>query len=240
MSARGTAHSLPARLAVESCVHEARGLDVLPQTIARFRAGGDAVTADLLLSTVYPVRGSCAPLCALRHGMRPSLPACSPDSGSGSMLTPHLLLANVSLVACLKIHFKISRFKQHAHQHARESPSGARKPVVSANANNFRFSISSGLRSHACRRRFPTARQAPSGSTGSSTTGIITQRQANHLAERHRLLQPRLWARLLLLLLLLLRQRFSQDGLHLPRNWRLSHLCSPSRTQTSRAPRLRT
>ena len=34
-SAAATAHSLPARLAVESCVHEARGLDVLPQTIAR-------------------------------------------------------------------------------------------------------------------------------------------------------------------------------------------------------------
>jgi len=34
-SATTTAHSLPARLAVEACVHEARGLDVLPQTIAR-------------------------------------------------------------------------------------------------------------------------------------------------------------------------------------------------------------
>ena len=54
-SARATAHSLPARLAIESCVHEARGLDVLPQTIARFRSGGDSPTADLLLSTVYPV-----------------------------------------------------------------------------------------------------------------------------------------------------------------------------------------
>jgi len=53
-SARATAHSLPARLAIESCVHEARGLDVLPQTIARFRNGGDSATADLLLSTVYP------------------------------------------------------------------------------------------------------------------------------------------------------------------------------------------
>lgn len=30
-SAAATAHSLAARLAVESCVHEARGLDVLPQ-----------------------------------------------------------------------------------------------------------------------------------------------------------------------------------------------------------------
>ena len=34
-SAAATAHSLPARLAIESCVHEARGLDVLPQTISR-------------------------------------------------------------------------------------------------------------------------------------------------------------------------------------------------------------
>ena len=34
-SAAATAHSLPARLAVEACVHEARGLDVLPQTVAR-------------------------------------------------------------------------------------------------------------------------------------------------------------------------------------------------------------
>ncbi len=37
-SAAATAHSLPARLAVESCVHEARGLDVLPLTIARYAA----------------------------------------------------------------------------------------------------------------------------------------------------------------------------------------------------------
>ena len=35
-SAAETARSLPARLAIESCVHEARGLDVLPQTIARY------------------------------------------------------------------------------------------------------------------------------------------------------------------------------------------------------------
>lgn len=34
-SAAATAHSLPARLAIESCVHEARGLDMLPQTIGR-------------------------------------------------------------------------------------------------------------------------------------------------------------------------------------------------------------
>jgi hypothetical protein len=52
-SAETTARSLPARLAVESCLHEARGLDVLPLTIARFRAGGDAPTADLLENVVY-------------------------------------------------------------------------------------------------------------------------------------------------------------------------------------------
>lgn len=40
--------SLPARLAVEHCTHEARGLDVLPQTIGRFRNNGDAKTADIL------------------------------------------------------------------------------------------------------------------------------------------------------------------------------------------------
>eukprot|EP00887_Chlorella_sp_A99_P002631 scaffold6.g2631.t1 len=37
-SAIETAGSLGARLAVEHCCHEARGLDVLPQTVARFRA----------------------------------------------------------------------------------------------------------------------------------------------------------------------------------------------------------
>eukprot|EP00897_Mesotaenium_endlicherianum_P004773 jgi/Mesen1/4323/ME000022S03611 len=53
-SATETAGDLKARLAIEHCVHEARGLDVLPQTIARFRAGGDDITADLLEFTVYP------------------------------------------------------------------------------------------------------------------------------------------------------------------------------------------
>jgi Protein of unknown function (DUF455) len=33
---------------VEHCTHEARGLDVLPQTIHRFRSNGDADTAQLL------------------------------------------------------------------------------------------------------------------------------------------------------------------------------------------------
>lgn len=33
---------------------QARGLDVLPTTISRFRNGGDNATADLLKSVVYP------------------------------------------------------------------------------------------------------------------------------------------------------------------------------------------
>jgi len=53
-SATETAHSLAARLAIEHCTHEARGLDVLPQTIARFRAGGDEQTATLLESCILP------------------------------------------------------------------------------------------------------------------------------------------------------------------------------------------
>jgi len=51
-SAQRTARSLPARLAVESCLHEARGLDRLPLTVSRFRAGGDDRTADLLEGVV--------------------------------------------------------------------------------------------------------------------------------------------------------------------------------------------
>ncbi|XP_062091903.1 uncharacterized protein LOC133797839 isoform X2 [Humulus lupulus] len=53
-SATSTSKDLLARLAVEHCVHEARGLDVLPTTISRFRNGGDNETADLLESVVYP------------------------------------------------------------------------------------------------------------------------------------------------------------------------------------------
>ncbi|KAM6600649.1 hypothetical protein CsatA_020258 [Cannabis sativa] len=53
-SATSTSKDLLARLAVEHCVHEARGLDVLPTTINRFRNGGDNETADLLESVVYP------------------------------------------------------------------------------------------------------------------------------------------------------------------------------------------
>lgn len=53
-SAEATSKDLLARLAVEHCVHEARGLDVLPTTISRFRKGGDDATADLLETVVYP------------------------------------------------------------------------------------------------------------------------------------------------------------------------------------------
>ena len=53
-SAMETAHSLPARLSVEHCVHEARGLDILPQTIERFRKGGDEKSAHLLETVIYP------------------------------------------------------------------------------------------------------------------------------------------------------------------------------------------
>ncbi|EFJ42866.1 hypothetical protein VOLCADRAFT_107055 [Volvox carteri f. nagariensis] len=53
-SASSTAHSLPARLAVEHCVHEARGLDVLPASIAKFANNGDAESAALLRDTIYP------------------------------------------------------------------------------------------------------------------------------------------------------------------------------------------
>ncbi|XP_076942387.1 uncharacterized protein LOC143612242 [Bidens hawaiensis] len=53
-SAVATSKDLFARLAVEHCVHEARGLDVLPTTISRFRNGGDNKTADLLEEVIYP------------------------------------------------------------------------------------------------------------------------------------------------------------------------------------------
>lgn len=60
-SASGTSYSLAARLAVESCVHEARGLDVLPNTINKFRTGGDEETAKLLEDVIYPEEvGHCA------------------------------------------------------------------------------------------------------------------------------------------------------------------------------------
>ena len=60
-SASKTSSSLAARLAVESCVHEARGLDVLPSTITKFRMNGDEETALLLEEIIYPEEvGHCA------------------------------------------------------------------------------------------------------------------------------------------------------------------------------------
>uniref|UniRef100_A0A7N0V9W5 Uncharacterized protein n=1 Tax=Kalanchoe fedtschenkoi TaxID=63787 RepID=A0A7N0V9W5_KALFE len=53
-SAMATSNDLLARLAIEHCVHEARGLDVLPTTISRFRNNDDYKTADLLESVIYP------------------------------------------------------------------------------------------------------------------------------------------------------------------------------------------
>ncbi|XP_060185593.1 uncharacterized protein LOC132615054 isoform X1 [Lycium barbarum] len=53
-SAIATSKDLLARLAIEHCVHEARGLDVVPTTISRFRNGGDNQTAELLENVVYP------------------------------------------------------------------------------------------------------------------------------------------------------------------------------------------
>ncbi|KAF8329833.1 uncharacterized protein EI90DRAFT_3145887 [Cantharellus anzutake] len=47
-SARDTAHSLPARLCIIHLVHEARGLDVNPTTIAKFRAAGDQESVRVL------------------------------------------------------------------------------------------------------------------------------------------------------------------------------------------------
>lgn len=53
-SAMATSKNLSARLAIEHCVHEARGLDVMPTTISRFQNGGDHQTAALLEKVVYP------------------------------------------------------------------------------------------------------------------------------------------------------------------------------------------
>ncbi len=38
-------------------MHEARGLDVLPATIAKFASNKDAASAALLRDVVYPVSG---------------------------------------------------------------------------------------------------------------------------------------------------------------------------------------
>lgn len=57
-TAEMTAHNLPARLAVEHCVHEARGVDVLPTTAAKFQASGDSDTYRLLMEVSLGMRGA--------------------------------------------------------------------------------------------------------------------------------------------------------------------------------------
>jgi uncharacterized ferritin-like protein (DUF455 family) len=47
-SARDTSHALRARLAIIHLVHEARGLDVNPGTIARFARSGDDESVQVL------------------------------------------------------------------------------------------------------------------------------------------------------------------------------------------------
>ncbi len=47
-SAQETAYSLPARLSIMHLVHEARGLDINPTTIAKFRAAGDQESVRVL------------------------------------------------------------------------------------------------------------------------------------------------------------------------------------------------
>lgn len=52
-AAAHTAHDAAARLAVVPMVLEARGLDVTPETVARFRAGGDEPSARILNRIYY-------------------------------------------------------------------------------------------------------------------------------------------------------------------------------------------
>jgi len=53
-SADRTADNIFARLAIEHMVHEARGLDVTPFTIQKFRKGKENNTADLLEKDILP------------------------------------------------------------------------------------------------------------------------------------------------------------------------------------------
>jgi len=53
-SALKTSHDLLARLAIEHMVHEARGLDVTPKTIERFKSAGDTKLANLLQNSILP------------------------------------------------------------------------------------------------------------------------------------------------------------------------------------------
>jgi len=47
-SATATSKDVLARLAIEHMVHEARGVDITPQTIERLAAGGDKTSSELL------------------------------------------------------------------------------------------------------------------------------------------------------------------------------------------------
>ena len=68
---------------------QARGLDIVPQTIQRFRAGGDDATADLLESVIYPEEVThCA------AGVRWFTYLCVRDSASGRCGTPAQSQAN--------------------------------------------------------------------------------------------------------------------------------------------------
>lgn len=49
-----TANNILARLAIEHMVHEARGLDVTPFTIQKFRKAREDKTADLLEKEILP------------------------------------------------------------------------------------------------------------------------------------------------------------------------------------------
>eukprot|EP00189_Rhodosorus_marinus_P014030 CAMPEP_0184746748 /NCGR_PEP_ID=MMETSP0315-20130426/9278_1 /TAXON_ID=101924 /ORGANISM="Rhodosorus marinus, Strain UTEX LB 2760" /LENGTH=269 /DNA_ID=CAMNT_0027219471 /DNA_START=52 /DNA_END=861 /DNA_ORIENTATION=- len=53
-SATETADSLEARLAIVHMVHEARGLDIHPKTVDRFRSSGDLRSVSLLEDVIYP------------------------------------------------------------------------------------------------------------------------------------------------------------------------------------------
>ena len=85
-AAARTAHSLPARLAIEHCCHEARGLDVLPGTIRKFAAAGDAATAALLEGVVYreEVAHCAAGVRWLRHLHAAARALAAAGGGGGS------------------------------------------------------------------------------------------------------------------------------------------------------------
>jgi Protein of unknown function (DUF455) len=97
-SAAATAHSLPARLAIESCVHEARGLDVLPQTISR---------------CIRAANGSRGSACD-RHHMRCSRPAITMShcrSGTASPASSMQWLSQSQLPRCADARSLLCRFR---------------------------------------------------------------------------------------------------------------------------------